>query len=140
MTVTTYRSTVDRFHRAIDAGVFDEPPVELLNGNLLVMAPERELHAFSNSEVGDYLRQRLGDRAKVCEAHPITLNDESEPMPDLAIVKLRGRAYLEHHPYPEDIYWLTEFSKATLARDLGEKKSALAFSDLDVGVDRFLLA
>lgn len=122
----TYQWTVERYHQAIDAGLFDEQPVELLHGALLVMPPERELHAYSNSEVGDYLRQRLGDRAKVREAHPITLNDSSEPIPDLAIVKPRGRTYLEHHPYPEDIFWLVEFSQATLAKDLGEKKAAYA--------------
>ncbi|MEO1131438.1 MAG: Uma2 family endonuclease [Cyanobacteria bacterium J06639_1] len=126
MTVTTYRWTVDRFHRAIDAGLFDDQPVELLNGDLFVMPPERELHAFSNSEVGDYFRKLLGDLAKVREAHPVTLNEESELVPDLAIVKPLGREYLEHHPYPEDIYWVVEFSKATLAKDLGTKKSAYA--------------
>ena len=102
MTVTPYKWTIDRYHQAIDAGVFDGQPVELLRGDLIVMPPEREPHAYYNSEVVDYLRSVLGSRAKVREAHPITLADDSEPIPDLAIVQPLGRVYLEHHPYPND--------------------------------------
>lgn len=126
MTVTTYKWTIDRYHQAIDAGLFDDQPVELLKGDLVVMPPEREPHAYYNSEVGDYLRTLLGSRAKVREAHPITLGNDSEPIPDLAIVRPLGRLYLEHHPYPSDIFWLIEFSYATLAKDLNEKKQAYA--------------
>lgn len=130
MTVTSYKWTVDRYHQAIDAGVFDAQSVELLRGDLIVMPPERELHAYYNSEVGDYLRGLLGGRAKVREAHPITLADDSEPIPDLAIVQSLGRVYLEHHPYPSDIYWLIEFSNATLSKDLNEKKAVYAESGI----------
>ncbi|MDX2213553.1 MAG: Uma2 family endonuclease [Oculatellaceae cyanobacterium bins.114] len=36
------------------------------------------------------------------------------------------RRYLDHHPYPEDIFWLVEYSNATLAKDLGQKKQVYA--------------
>jgi len=42
MTVTTYRWTVERYHQAIDAGLFEDQPVELLRGEIVVMPPERE--------------------------------------------------------------------------------------------------
>ena len=123
MTVTTYKWTMERYHQAIDAGLFDDQPVELLRGDIVVMPPEREPHAYYNSEVGDYLRTLLGARAKIREAHPITLPNDSEPVPDLAIVKPLGAVYLEHHPYPHDIFWLIEFSNTTLSKDLNEKKA-----------------
>lgn len=126
MTVIPYKWTVDRYHRAIDSGLFDDQPVELLRGELIIMPPEREPHAYYNSEVGDYLRALLGSRAKIREAHPITLPNDSEPIPDLAIVKPLGTAYLEHHPYPNDIFWLIEFSNATLNKDLTEKRAIYA--------------
>lgn len=124
MTVNTYKWTVERYHQAIDAGLFDDQPVELLRGDIVVMPPEREIHAYFNSEVGDYLRTILGSRVKIREAHPITLPNDSEPVPDLAIVKPLGAIYLEHHPYPDDIFWLIEFSNTTLSKDLNEKKTA----------------
>jgi Uma2 family endonuclease len=120
---TTYKWTIERYHQAIDAGLFDDQPVELLRGAIVVMPPERETHAYYNSEVGDYLRTILGNSVKIREAHPITLPNDSEPVPDLAIVKPLGAIYLEHHPYPEDIFWLIEFSNTTLSKDLNEKKA-----------------
>ncbi|GAC1466765.1 MAG: hypothetical protein NVSMB70_12330 [Chamaesiphon sp.] len=87
MTVTTYKWTIERYHQAIEAGLFDDQPVELLRGDIVVMPPEREPHAYYNIEVGDYLRTLLGDRVKIREAHPIALPNDSEPAPDLAIVK-----------------------------------------------------
>lgn len=126
MTITAYKWTLERYHRAIAAGVFDDQPLELLRGELIVMPPEREPHAYYNSEVGDYLRAVLGDRAKVREAHPITLPNASEPIPDLAIVKPLGATYLEHHPYPSDIFWLIEFAYTTLDSDLTVKQAIYA--------------
>lgn len=126
MTVTTYKWTLDRYHQAIDAGIFEGQPIELLQGDLIVMSPEREPHAYYNSEVGDYLRALLGRRAKIREAHPITLPNDSEPIPDLAIVQPLRTTYLEHHPYPSDIFWLIEFSNATLVKDLTQKRAIYA--------------
>jgi Uma2 family endonuclease len=55
------------------------------------------------------------------EAHPITLLD-SEPEPDIAIVRSPDTLYLDRHPLAEDVYWLIEISDRTLAKDLGIKK------------------
>jgi len=65
MTVTTYKWKIERYHQAIDAGLFDDQPVELLRGDIVVMPPEREPHAYYNSEVGDYLRTLLGNLTKI---------------------------------------------------------------------------
>ncbi len=126
MTVTTYKWTIERYHRAIEAGIFDDQPIELLRGDLIIMPPEREPHAYYNTEAADYLRILLGERAKIRDAKPVTLPNNSEPVPDVAIVKPLGEVYLEHHPYPGDIFWLIEFSNATLSKDLGEKKEIYA--------------
>lgn len=87
MTTTTYKWTVERYHQAIEAGLFDDQPVELLQGDIVIMPPEREPHAYYNTEVGDYLRGLLGSRVKIRDAKPITLPNASEPAPDIAIVK-----------------------------------------------------
>lgn len=126
MTVTTYKWTIERYHRAIEAGIFDDQPIELWRGDLVIMTPEREPHAYYNTEAADYLRTLVGERVKIRDSKPITLPNDSEPVPDIAVVKPLGEVYLEHHPYPEDIFWIIEFSKATLSKDLGEKKDIYA--------------
>lgn len=52
-----------------------------------LMAPEREPHSYYNTEVADYLRILLRGRAKIRDAKPTTLPNNSEPQPDIAIVK-----------------------------------------------------
>lgn len=98
-TITPYRWAIDRYHRAVKAGVFDGQPVELLDGELFEMSPEGIPHAGLSSDGADYLRERLGRQVKVREAKPITLPDDSEPEPDIAIVKPLGDVYkAERHP------------------------------------------
>ena len=126
MAVALYKWTLDRYHSAIDAGVFEDQAVELLQGDIVVIAPEREPHACYSSMGADYLRQLLGQRAAVRETKPITLPNDSEPIPDVAIVQPPLERYLDHHPYPADIFWLIEYANTTLAKDLGEKKEAYA--------------
>ena len=126
MTVAIAKWTLDDYHRMIDAGVLDDRRVELIRGEIIEVPPEGKPHAYFMSEAGDYLGQVLGDRAKVRRAHPITLPNSSEPEPDIAIVQPLGRQYLEHHPYPENIFWLIEYSEATLKKDLEFKSSVYA--------------
>jgi Uma2 family endonuclease len=126
MTTTAYKWSIDRYHQIIAAGILDDRPVELLQGEIIVMPPEGESHAYYNTEVAEYLRELLGTRAKIRDAKPITLPNDSEPAPDIAIVQPLGTVYLEHHPYPENVFWLIEFANATLKKDLGVKKEIYA--------------
>lgn len=112
----------------IAAGILANRRVELLNGEIVEMAPEGTYHAAYSQAAGDYLRDILGKRALIREAKPITLpNSQSEPEPDLAIVAPHPLAvYLQHHPYPEDIFWLIEFSDSSLSKDLENKNQIYA--------------
>ena len=122
---TLAKWSVDDYHLMIESGVLNNRSVELLEGEIVEMSPEGPLHRFTNDTVAEYLRELLRGQAKVFEAHPITLNN-SEPEPDIAVVRLPNSNYLTHHPYPEDIYWLVEISNTTLEEDLGRKKRIYA--------------
>jgi Uma2 family endonuclease len=131
MTLTTYKWTTERYHQAIEKEIFSDEAVELLRGEIVVMLPEREPHAYYSTEVADYLRSLLGNKVKIRDAKPITLPNNSEPQPDIAVVKPLGKEYLKHHPYPQDIFWIIEFSQATLIKDLGEKKNVYAEAGIE---------
>lgn len=127
MSVTLTKWTLDDYHRMVVSGVLDDRPVELLRGEIVEMPPEGEAHAYLLTETTTYLIRTVGDRATVRQDHPITLPEhDSEPEPDIAVVRPRGREYLDHHPYPEDIFWLLEFSDSSLAKDLDEKRRLYA--------------
>ncbi|KYC37472.1 hypothetical protein WA1_42815 [Scytonema hofmannii PCC 7110] len=122
MTLTTAKWTIEDYHRMIAAGILEKRHVELLNGEIVEMAPEGESHAYSSDEAGEYLMYLLGERAKVRQAKPITLlQSNSEPEPDIAVVQRLGRDYRQHHPYPENIFWLIEYSDSSLNKDLEDK-------------------
>lgn len=129
--IKPYRWTVDRYHKAVEAGIFDGQPVELLDGELIEMSPEGISHAGLSSDGADYLRQQLGDRVKVREAKPITLPNDSEPEPDIAIVKPLGNLYkTERHPYVEDIFWVIEYANTSLEKDLQIKSKIYAKANI----------
>lgn len=133
MTVTLAKWTVAEYHRMVATGILDERRVELLKGEIVEMSPEGEPHAYFSSEAGEYLSRLLGNRAMIRQSKPITLPNASEPEPDIAIVQRLGREYLEHHPYPENIFWLIEYSDSTLDKDLQIKSKIYA----EVGIPEY---
>jgi Uma2 family endonuclease len=127
MTVTTYRWTLDRYHQAVEAGIFDDQPVELLNGELITMSPEGLPHASLSSSGANYIRKLLGERAFIREGKPITIPESaSEPEPDIAIVDADEEIYFQHHPYPENIFWVIEYSNSSLNKDTETKRKIYA--------------
>lgn len=126
MTITVAKWTLDEYHRMIAAGILDDRRVELLKGEIVEISPEGEAHAYFSSEAGEYLIRLVGDRATIRPSKPITLPNNSEPEPDIAIVQRLGREYLEHHPLPENIFWLIEYSDSTLDKDLEIKSKIYA--------------
>lgn len=117
MTISLAKWTLEDYHRIVETGLLDARPVELLNGEIVEMSPEGVPHAYFSTEAGEYLTRLLGDRALVRPAKPITLPNDSEPEPDIAIVQRLGREYLNHHPYPENIFWLIEYANSSLEKD-----------------------
>ncbi len=119
--ITIAKWSVNDYHRLIASGILNERQVELLAGEIVEMSPEGPLHTVYGEGLANYLRRQLTEKAWIREARPITLSD-SEPEPDIAIVKLPWFQYSEHHPYPNDIFWLIEISDSTLEKDLKEKQ------------------
>lgn len=137
MTVAIAKWTLAEYHQLVATGILDERRVELLKGELAEMSPEGEIHAYSSHEAGEYLARKLGMQATVRQAKPITLPNASEPEPDLAIVQRLGREYLAHHPYPDNIYWVAEYSKTSLEKDLEVKTKIYAEAGIqEYSVDR----
>ena len=127
MALMTKTWTVAEYHRLVDEGILNDQPVELLDGEIVIMPPEGEPHAAIGTDAAEYLIHLLGQRAQVRQAKPITLTGfDSEPEPDLAIVRRLGPEYREHHPYPENVFWLVEYANTSLSKDLDAKKRLYA--------------
>lgn len=125
MTITTYKWSIKEWHELIDSGVVAGKPIQLWEGEIVTMSPEKPIHSSRIVRVADYLRKVLQGKAQIREAHPVTL-DNSEPEPDIAIVRWRDDYYNERHPVAEDIYWLIEVANKTLKTDLKAKSIVYA--------------
>lgn len=136
MTLTLAKWSIDEYHSMIEAGLLDNRQVELLKGKIIEMSPEGEAHAYFSSEAEDYLRTLISDRATIRSGKPITLPNNSEPEPDIAIAQKLGREYLQHHPYPENIFWLIEYSNTSLDKDLNVKNKIYA----EAGIKEYWVA
>lgn len=130
MTITLAKWTVHDYHRMIEAGILDDRQVELLHGEIIEMSPEGTPHANRSTKAAKYLVHLLGNRAEIREGKPITLGNQSEPQPDIAIVQPLDEEYQEHHPYAENIFWLIEVSDSTLASDLQVKSRTYAWANI----------
>ncbi len=127
--VAVFKWSIADWHELVNSGVLAEHRVELLEGEIIQMSPEGPMHSSTNYSVAEYFRELLKDRAIVREAHPVTL-DNSEPEPDIAVVRSPYTNYFTHHPYPQDIYWLVEISNRTLKLDLEQKSVTYARNNI----------
>lgn len=125
MTQTTDKPTLmkwglEQYHRAVKAGVFEDCRVELLHGDIVEMSPVEPVHDDIQEELAVYLRSMLGDRARVREAKAVTLPNDSEPIPDISVVK--SQRYRDRHPNVEDVYLLIEIANSRPIRDTEVKR------------------
>lgn len=109
----------------IDAGILADRNVELLNGEIIVMAPEGTPHTFGSINLFKRFSRVLGDRAEVRDAHPIVLSN-SEPEPDIAVVRGSFEDYAHRQPTAEDVLLIVEVANATLKKDLTQKRATYA--------------
>jgi Uma2 family endonuclease len=113
-----YTWVVADYHQMIESGILTPNcPVELLEGRILRISPQRPFHASSVHRTNKYLSKLLGNRAEVRIQSPITLGDDSEPEPDIAVVFTNINEYADRHPAPTDIYLLIEVADTTLTKD-----------------------
>ena len=109
---------VDAYHRMIEAGIFDEDDrVELINGELRAMPPIKADHAGKNKRMNHLLTMRAGGKALVAVQDPLTLQQHSEPEPDLMLLRPRDDFYERENPTPADTLLVVEIADSSLRYD-----------------------
>ena len=126
---TLAKWSVDDYHRMVEAGILCDRRVELLAGDIVEMSPETPRHYNTAKRGSKYLADLLAGSAEVRFNGPITLLD-SEPEPDIAIVRPPESTYDDRHPGPDDIFWIVEVSKTSLKKDLDTKAAIYANAKL----------
>src|SRR5436309_13811663 len=79
------RYTSERYLALIDAGALGpDDKVELLEGEIVAMAPEGPRHEVAIDKTADALRAAVAGRAAVRAQHPVHAGARSGPGPDIA--------------------------------------------------------
>ena len=87
------------YDRLIAEGAFDHgEPVELLGGALSAREPQGSYHFTTIALAARAIERVFGPGWTVRQQAPITLDDESEPEPDLAVIRGEPIDFLEAHP------------------------------------------
>ena len=121
--------TVRRWHRVeyerlVDQGVFENEPLELIGGQLIVAEPKGSEHATGVDMANDALRAALPPGWIVRVQNPLALDDESAPEPDIAVV--RGTRADYRHAHPSRPALIIEVAESSLRFDRVTKGSLYA--------------
>ena len=120
------RFTVDEYLALGAAGILaKEERIELLDGEIIQMAPIGNRHRTSVNWVAHLMREPIGRQAMVQVQAPIQLDEFTMPEPDIAVIRLRSVNDLAP-VLPSDVYLLVEVADSSLEFDLGEKLARYA--------------
>ncbi|MFS0514302.1 Uma2 family endonuclease [Nostoc sp. UIC 10607] len=124
---TAKRFTIAEYHRLAELGFFEENDrVELIKGEIIQMAAKGTSHSVCSTRLYRELFKLVLEEAVLRGQEPIIIPDDSEPEPDLVIVRNRPDDYLEAHPNPSDVLLVIEISNSTLKYDQDVKLSVYA--------------
>ena len=110
------RYTSERYLALIDAGALGpDDKVELLEGEIVAMAPEGPRHEVAIDKTADALRVAVAGRAAVRAQHSVHAGARSVPEPDFAVVPGRHDDYARARP--RTALLVVEVSDSSLAVD-----------------------
>lgn len=111
------RFSVEQYHRMIASGAFTEDDrMELLEGWVVEKMPKNPTHSIVTGKLQNIINAQVPSGWHLRNQEPITLS-ESEPEPDLAIVRGTYDDYARSHPGPHDVAVVFEVSDSTLRDD-----------------------
>src|SRR5262245_15398572 len=111
------RFTVEEYHRMIAAGVFRSgDPFELLEGRIVVKMTRNPPHELAVSLTEEQLTAHI-PAGWFCRIQSAVTTADSEPEPDLVMVRGKRRDYSGGHPRAADTALVVEVAESTLAED-----------------------
>lgn len=110
--------TVEEYHRMAEAGILGEDErVELIEGEIVQMAPIGPRHAGGVINATRLFITRLGDRAVVSPQNPVVISPRSEPQPDLLLLRPRAVSYSRELPTSQDVLLTVEVADTMVRYD-----------------------
>lgn len=129
-----WRLSVGQYEQMIQLDILTaDDPVELLEGCLIKKMPKKPSHSSATELTSEEIRQLLPNGWYVRTEQPI-VTDDSEPEPDLSIVRGVRRDYTTRHPKAREVAIVIEVADTTRGHDRGLKKRLYARAGIPVYV------
>ncbi len=120
MATIPYRFTIDEYEQMGAAGIlWEDARVELIHGEIVAMSPVGDRHYDSVLLLSRLLNRQVPDDLGVAVQSPVRLPNNSEPQPDIAIVRFARS--LPGVPTVGDVLLVIEVSDSTRDYDYGVK-------------------
>ena len=120
--LNTRKFTVEEYYRMAEVGILlPDERVELVNGEIILMPPIGSRHGSGVDRFNHYFPQDSRQRIIVRSQGAIHINQDSEPEPDITLLRFREDLYADSQPRPADILLVMEVSDSTLSFDRGPK-------------------
>jgi Uma2 family endonuclease len=131
--VPVRRFTVDEYHQMIQSGILGEDDnVELLEGWIVPEMPRNPVH---DALIAWIHNRTLTPRLRAgwfCRGQSAITTPDSEPEPDLALIRGSERDYVNRHPGPADTALAVEIADSSLSRDRSIKTRIYAAAGVPV--------
>ncbi|HVG33274.1 MAG TPA: Uma2 family endonuclease [Pyrinomonadaceae bacterium] len=109
---------VNEYYRMAAAGVLKEDDrVELIEGEIVEMNPIGSRHAACVGRLTKLLERMAGDRSIVWVQNPVQVDEYSEPLPDVALLKPRDDFYAQANPQAADVFLIIEVADSSVEYD-----------------------
>lgn len=117
------RWTKAEYYRMAELGWFHGQRAELIEGEIVVLSPQKFAHGQVADRATEILRGAFGANFWAPMQLALNLGPKSEPEPDVSVVPGRREDY---HDHPNTALLVVEVSDTTLAYDRAEKASLYA--------------
>lgn len=125
-----WRFTIEQYHKLFEADAWPEDVrTELIHGDIYVMAPIGGEHIHSSLYLVNYLAQQFGPRALVSAQNALQLADDTEVMPDVAVVGPDVLAR-DDRLWPSDVAFIVEIAQSSVRHDRAVKLPLYARSGI----------
>jgi Uma2 family endonuclease len=119
------RWTREEYYLMGEAGLFQDQRVELIDGEIIVMAPQKDIHAIAVGLARSAAALAFPSGVWIREQLPLQIGNSSEPEPDVSVIKGSPRDF-KGIGHPQTALLVVEVSLTTLLFDRARKANLYA--------------
>ena len=121
------RFTREEYYQMAEVGILKPTDrVELIRGEIVEMSPIGRRHQAFVDNLAQLLIMRVAGRAIVSVQNPLVLAEDTEPEPDLKILRRRSVPYKELEAHADDVLLVIEVAESSLSYDRSTKQRLYA--------------